>query len=166
MKVAIIVAAARNGVIGRDNQLPWRLPDDLKHFKAVTLGKPVIMGRKTHESIGRALPGRLNIVISRSPRPSEDPAVRWVSSLEEGLALAQAEQPDVDELMVMGGAEIYRQALAQTDRIYLTRIDLEVEGDAYFPELSPAEWTLTDKKAGAPDAPVPHSFLEYEKVTT
>ncbi|WP_341937363.1 dihydrofolate reductase [Marinimicrobium sp. C2-29] len=165
MKVAIIVATARNGVIGRDNQLPWRLPDDLKHFKAVTLGKPVIMGRKTHESIGRALPGRLNIVISRSPRPLEDPAVRWVSSLEEGLALARAEQPDAEELMVMGGAEIYRQALAQTDRIYLTRIDLEIEGDAYFPELSPAEWTLTDKKAGASDAPVPHSFLEYEKVT-
>lgn len=165
MKIAIIVAAARNGVIGRNNQLPWRLPDDMKHFKSITYGKPVIMGRKTHESIGRALPGRLNIVVSRSAPPSEDPAVRWVHSLADGLELARSEQPEAEELIVMGGAEIYRQALPEVDKVYLTRIELDVEGDAYFPELSLREWRLANERPGAADAPIPHSFLEFEKVT-
>lgn len=164
MKVAIIVAAARNGVIGRDNQLPWRLPGDLKYFKSVTLGKPVIMGRKTHESIGRPLPGRLNIVVSRrEPGPRTEQLV-WVKSLEEALEVARAEQPDAAEVMVMGGAQIYRECLPFADRVYLTRIDAEVQGDAWFPDLPTAEWRLMDERRGDESAEIGHSFQLFERV--
>lgn len=165
MTVALIVAAARNGVIGRNNELPWHLPGDLKYFKSVTLGKPVIMGRKTHESIGRPLPGRLNIVVSRQSRAAQDPSLRWVTSIEAAIALARREQPDAEEIMVMGGEEIYRQSLPLADRVYLTRIDLEVEGDAHFPSLNGEEWHLTDEQPGANDASVGHVFQRYDRIT-
>lgn len=165
MQVALIVAAARNGVIGRDNQLPWRLPEDLKHFKAVTMGKPVIMGRKTHESIGRPLPGRLNVVISRRPRESDTPDLHWVDSLEAALALVRREQPDAGEAMVMGGEQIYRRALPLADRVYLTRVALEVEGDAHFPELAPQQWRLTEEWPGPAGAAIDHVYQRYERVT-
>ncbi len=165
MTVALIVAAARNGVIGRNNELPWRLPEDLKYFKAVTLGKPVIMGRKTHESIGRPLPGRLNVVVSRSAREEQDPDLRWVTSIEAALELARREQPDAPEIIIMGGEEIYRQSLPLADRVYLTRVDLEVEGDAHFPPLSGEEWHLTDEQPGADSAPVGHVFQRYDRIT-
>lgn len=165
MKVAIIVAAARNGVIGRENKLPWHLPGDLKYFKAVTLGKPVIMGRKTHESIGRALPGRLNIVVSRRHAGAESSPVRWVHSLSDAVKLARKEQPDSEEVMIMGGAEIYRQSLPLVDRIYLTRIDADIEGDARFPELDPEQWQLVEEEPGPLDAPIRHSFQRYERVS-
>jgi dihydrofolate reductase len=165
MTVALIVAAARNGVIGRNNELPWHLPGDLKYFKSVTLGKPVIMGRKTHESIGRPLPGRLNIVVSRQSRAAQGPNLRWVTSIEAAIALARREQPEAEEIMVMGGEEIYRQSLPLADRVYLTRIDLEVEGDAHFPSLSGEEWHLADEQPGADNAPVGHVFQRYDRIT-
>lgn len=165
MKVALIVAAARNNVIGRENQLPWHLPGDLKYFKAMTLGKPVVMGRKTHESIGRALPGRLNVVISRRETQSQDSEIRWVQGVEEALKLARTEQPDADEVMVMGGAEIYEQSLPLADRVYLTRIDADIEGDAYFPALASDQWRLVEEQPGAADAPIRHSFQQFERMT-
>lgn len=163
MKVALIVAAAANNVIGRDNQLPWHLPQDLKYFKATTLGKPIIMGRKTYESIGRPLPGRPNIVITRN-RAWSAAGVNAVASLDEALALATklVESQELQEVMVIGGAEIYKTALPRADRIYLTRIDLSVEGDAWFPAIDEKEWFLVSSQAGE-EGGLPHRFLVYER---
>lgn len=129
MRISMIAAMAQQRVIGLNNQMPWHLPADLQHFKKVTLGKPVVMGRKTFESIGRPLPGRRNIVISRQT-PAVDSRVEWVSSIEQALALL-AEQPEV---MIIGGAEIYRQCLPLAQRLYVTEIALETAGDAFFPD--------------------------------
>ncbi|WP_237057228.1 type 3 dihydrofolate reductase [Microbulbifer sediminum] len=136
MQVALIAAVARNGAIGMGNRLPWRISGDLQYFKRTTLGKPVVMGRKTYESIGRPLPGRDNIVISRNPQWRADGVIR-VASLEEALERARrsAEAATAGEIMVIGGAEIYRQALPLAHRLYLTEVDAEVSGDAFFPEL-------------------------------
>jgi len=165
MKLAIIVAAAKNGVIGRNNQLPWHLPQDLKYFKAVTLGKPVIMGRKTYESIGKPLPGRTNIVITRNKDWVTAEGVVVTNSFEQALLEAQKVQSSgsgfIDEVMVIGGAEIYRSALLFADRVYLTRVDVEPEGDAFFDALDQAEWGLESKVAGEETASVPHEFLVY-----
>jgi dihydrofolate reductase len=133
--IAIIVAVAENGVIGADNGLPWRLPDDLKRFKALSLGKPVVMGHRTFDSIGRPLPGRTNIVVSRQPGLAID-GVIVAGSLDAALAAAGA----APEIAVIGGAEIFRQALARTDTIHLTRVHARVDGDVFFPELDPAKW--------------------------
>lgn len=133
--ISIIVAVAENGVIGADNGLPWRLPDDLKRFKALSLGKPVVMGRRTFDSIGRPLPGRTNIVVSRQPGLAID-GVIVAGSLDAALAAAGA----APEIVVIGGAEIFRQALARTDTIHLTRVQACVDGDVFFPELDPAKW--------------------------
>ena len=129
MIISMVAAMTKNRVIGKDNQMPWHLPADLKHFKQVTLGKPVVMGRKTFESIGRLLPGRRNVVISRST-PADAKGAEWVTSLEQAFRLVQQH----DEVMVIGGAEIYRQCLPLAQRLYLTEIDLSTEGDAYFPD--------------------------------
>lgn len=128
--IELIAAASRNGVIGADNRLLWRIPEDFAHFKRTTMGAPVVMGRRTWESIGRALPGRLNIVISRRA-PVLPEGVLAARSLEEALALA-AGSP---RIFVIGGGEIYRQAMPFADRIWLTRIDADFEGDAYFPTI-------------------------------
>jgi dihydrofolate reductase len=133
--IAIIVAVAQNGVIGAANGLPWRLPDDLKRFKALSLGKPVVMGRRTFDSIGRPLPGRTNIVVSRQPALAIDGAI-VARSLDEALVAAGA----APEIVVIGGAEIFRQALPRTDMIHLTRVHARVDGDVFFPELDPAKW--------------------------
>jgi dihydrofolate reductase len=166
MKLAIIVAAARNGVIGNNNQLPWHLPQDLKYFKSVTLGKPVIMGRKTYESIGRPLPGRTNIVVTRSADWKVDGVV-VVNSLEQALAAARsalaASATSVTEAMIIGGAEIYRSALPLVDRIYLTRVEVDIEGDAFFPALSDTEWQLNATLPGDEQATLAHQFLVYER---
>lgn len=159
MKLAIIVAAARNGVIGRNNQLPWHLPQDLKYFKAVTLGKPVIMGRKTYESIGRPLPGRTNIVVTRDHSWSAE-GVEVVHGFEEALAVAQGS--NAAEVMVIGGAEIYKEALPLAQRIYLTQIEASPEGDAYFAIPAQAGWVLVSQIEGAAEAPVQHNFLIYD----
>lgn len=162
MKVALIVAAAENNVIGRNNQLPWHLPQDLKYFKARTLGKPIIMGRKTFESIGRPLPGRPNIVVTRNPAWSAAGA-HAVSDIDEALVLAgQLAETHEQEVMVIGGAEIYKAALPRADRIYLTRIELPMEGDAFFSILDPNEWHLVSNVAGE-EGGLPHRFLVYER---
>ncbi len=165
MKLAIIVAAAKNGVIGRNNQLPWHLPQDLKYFKAVTLGKPVIMGRKTYESIGRPLPGRTNIVITRNRDWVAAEGVIVTNSFEQALHEAQkilgGDPLASGEVMVIGGAEIYRAAVQFADRVYLTRVDIEPEGDAFFEILNEAEWVLESNLAGDATASVQHEFLVY-----
>jgi dihydrofolate reductase len=162
MKVALIVAAAANNVIGRDNQLPWHLPQDLKYFKTKTLGKPIIMGRKTFESIGRPLPGRPNIVVTRSAAWSAAGAYA-VSNLDDAFKLAgQLAESHEQEVMVIGGAEIYKAALLKADRIYMTRIELPMEGDAFFPSLDSHEWHLVSNEAGE-EGILPHRFLVYER---
>ena len=128
--ISLIVAMANNRVIGKDNQMPWHLPADLRHFKAVTLGKPIIMGRKTYESIGRPLPGRKNIVISRNADYRLE-GCETACSLEEALDLVN----DVEEVMIIGGGFLYAQTLPHADRLYLTFIDLDVDGDTWFPEF-------------------------------
>jgi dihydrofolate reductase len=154
MRIAMIAAMANNRVIGKDNQMPWHLPADLKHFKKVTLGKPVIMGRKTYQSIGKALPGRRNIVISRQSDALTADA-DWVQSIEQALALVQHEA----EVMIIGGAEIYRQVLPLADTLYITDIDLSVEGDAFFPDYSKAaNWLEVASESHQPDPQNPYSY--------
>lgn len=163
--VALIVAVARNGVIGRDNTLPWRLPADLKHFKATTLGKPIVMGRKTFESLGKPLPGRTNIVITRDENFVAEGAV-VVHSLDEALQAADAvaQRDGATEIMVIGGAEIYRQALPLAQTIHYTRVLLEVDGDAYFPELDATQWNCTNRRHFVAEGEVPaYEFLRYER---
>jgi len=134
--LAMIVAMARNRAIGVENTLPWRISGDLQFFKRTTLGKPVVMGRKTFESIGRPLPGRRNIVITRNPDWRAE-GVTAVSSLETALEVATgvAAEEGAQEVMVIGGAEIYRQAMPLAERLYVTEVDAEVTGDAFFPAL-------------------------------
>ena len=140
MRISIIVAVSKNGVIGRDNQLIWRLPNDLKQFKQLTMGHPMIMGRKTFESIGKPLPGRTSIVVSRNPAWQAD-GCATVNSLE--AALGTARQTDTEEVFVIGGAEIYRLALPFTHKIYLTQVHAEVAGDAFFEIPNPEDWQET-----------------------
>lgn len=133
--VALIVAIARNGVIGRGNAMPWHLPADLQRFKALTLGKPILMGRKTHQAIGRVLPGRDNLVLTRAHDWRAE-GVTVVHSVEEALQRAGARAG----LAVIGGAEVYRVTLPLAERIYLTQVLADVEGDTFFPEFSRSEW--------------------------
>jgi dihydrofolate reductase len=144
--VSLIVAMAQNGVIGRDNALPWRLPQDLKRFKAFTLGKPVLMGRKTFESIGRPLPGRDNLVLSRD-RGYYAHGVIVVHSVEEALVQAQASV----ELVAIGGAEIFRLVLPFARRMYLTHVHADVPGDTYFPGFDPSQWADLECSTHPPD---------------
>lgn len=142
--IALIVAAAENGVIGRGGRLPWRMPSDLKTFRRLTMGKPVVMGRKTYQSIGKPLDGRDNIVVSRDPDFAPQ-GVIICRTLVAGIeaATACATRRGTDEIMIIGGAEIYRQAMPFAGRIYLSRIAAQPEGDATFPEPDPAEWRLS-----------------------
>lgn len=142
MDIAIYVAIAANGVIGREGGLPWRLSSDLKRFKADTMGKPVIMGRKTWESIGRPLPGRPNIVVTRDGA-YDAPGAEVAGSLEDAIGIAEglaAGLPAADEICVIGGGEIYRQALPLAARLHVTHVIAEPEGDTRFPAIDPAEW--------------------------
>jgi dihydrofolate reductase len=161
MKIAIVVAMAANRVIGRDNRLPWHLPADLKHFKQLTLGKPIVMGRKTYESLGRPLPKRTNIVVTRD-RDYAAPGCVVVHSLEDALQAAG----ESAEVMVIGGAEFYRQVLPHTDTIYLTRVHAEFEGGTVFPELNEAAWREVGRTDCEPDEknPWPYSFIELERI--
>jgi dihydrofolate reductase len=151
--VSLVAALARNRVIGTGNRLPWHLPEDLRRFKRLTMGAPVIMGRKTHESIGKPLPGRRNIVVTRQP------GARWegcevAGSLEAALAAAG----DAPEVFVIGGAELYAAALPRADRLHLTLIDAEYEGNAFFPAFDPADWRETAREPG-PE----FTFVTYER---
>lgn len=161
MNISIIVAMAANRVIGHENRLPWHLPADLQHFKQITMGKPILMGRKTWESIGRPLPGRTNIVITRDVSYSADGCV-VVHSLDAALEAAR----DSDEIMVIGGAEFYRQVLPRVSTLYLTLVEGEFEGDAFFPEIVDAEWREVERSDHGPDEKNPHaySFVRLERV--
>ena len=139
MKISMIAAMARNRVIGLDNKMPWHLPEELQYFKKVTMGKPILMGRNTFESIGRPLPGRQNIVIT-SNRQLEIAGVDVVHSIEQALSVANS-QP---ELMVIGGARLYQQMLEHADTLYITDINLTVTGDAFFPDFSEIAWKKND----------------------
>ena len=160
MKISIVVAMDTKGVIGRDNGLPWHLPADLQHFKRTTMGKPILMGRKTHESIGRPLPGRTNIVITRDTDYRAAGCV-VVNSIDAALAAAG----DQDEIMVIGGAEFYRQVLPRTNTIYLTRIHESFDGDTCFPDLNDADWREVERSDQAADAKNPHdySFIRLDR---
>jgi dihydrofolate reductase len=147
--VSLIAALDRNRGIGKDNDLPWRLPDDLKRFKALTIGKPILMGRKTAESLGRALPGRTNLVLTRSGRVPFG-GMQAVASVDEALAVARAQ--GVEELCVIGGAEIYALTLPIADRLSLTHVDTAVEAaDAFFPAFDASKWKAVSRQAHAAD---------------
>lgn len=165
--LSIIVAVAKNLAIGKDNQLLWHIPEDLKYFKRVTMGKPLIMGRKTFESIGRPLPGRLNIVVTRQDKWESD-GVKVARSINEAIALAkaQAEVDGVDEVMVIGGAEIYKSALAQASRIYLTKVDVEMEADTFFPTIDISQWTETSRESftASDDNQFNYDFCVLDKI--
>jgi dihydrofolate reductase len=162
-RVTLIVAMTDDGVIGIDGQLPWRLPEDLRRFKAATLGKPVVMGRKTFESIGRPLPQRHNIVLTRQVGFSaRDPAVTVVTTLEAALQAAG----DVPEVMIIGGAEIYQLALPLAQRIILTRVHANVQGDTHFSPLDPKAWRVASSETYAADEKHAYSmtFEDLERV--
>ena len=161
-RVALVAAVAGNGVIGRGQQLPWHLPDDLRHFKAITIGKPILMGRRTFASIGRALPGRRNLVLTHAAR-APVAGVEVVHSLDEALQLCAT----AAELCVIGGAEVYRLALPQATRIYLTRVNADVEGDVRFPDIDWSQWQETARREHPPDAMHNHalSFITLERRT-
>ena len=156
-KISLIVAMANDRVIGKDNQMPWHLPADLKHFKSVTMGKPVIMGRKTHESIGMVLPGRTNIIISRNPdyrSNFHNQHCQVVTSIEEAFNAVK----DADEVMIIGGANIYQQLLDKADTLYLTFIDLEADGDARFPDWSKGNWQEIAREKHLADEKNPYNY--------
>jgi len=154
MKVSMIAAMAEDRIIGLDNKMPWHLPADLQFFKRVTLGKPVIMGRKTYQSIGRPLPGRKNIVLTRDTELVIE-GVECVQTLEQAMKLVG----DVEEIMIIGGATIYEQFLAQADRLYLTFIDLKTAGDTQFPDYeATAQWQELDREAHQQDEKNAHNY--------
>jgi dihydrofolate reductase len=159
-RISIIVAMARNRVIGVNNTLPWHLPADLKHFKELTMGHHIVMGRKTYESIGRPLPGRTSVVITRNVNNAV-PGVIVVNSLEAAIAACGNDE----EIFVIGGAELYRQAIALADRIYLTEIDADISGDAHFTELDHKLWKETGRDSHMPDEKnrYSHHFVIYDR---
>ena len=166
MKLSVMVAMAANRVIGHENRLPWHLPADLKHFKATTLGKPVLMGRKTWESIGRPLPGRTNIVITRKTDWNAA-GVKVVHSLDDALTLAEdiALIDGATELMVIGGAEIYQAALPRAQRLYFTEVHAEVEGDAVLPPIDWSDWKEVSRErfTASETNPYDYSFAVFER---
>ncbi|WP_435275798.1 type 3 dihydrofolate reductase [Psychrobium sp. nBUS_13] len=139
MKIAMIAAMAKNRVIGKDNKMPWHLPEELAYFKKITMGKPIVMGRNTFESIGRPLPGRQNIVVSRNSELSIE-GVTVVNSIDEAISAAD----NCEELMIIGGAMLYEHMLPKADVLYLTEIELDVDGDAYFPDYNQHQWLKSD----------------------
>lgn len=158
--LTLIVARARNGVIGRDNQLPWRLPEDLAYFKRTTLGAPIIMGRKTHESIGRPLPGRLNLVVTRDAR-RRFAGCEVVHGLDDALAACVREH--ASEAFLIGGAELYAAGMSRADRLLVTQIDADFAGDAFFAAPDPAVWRESRRephRGGVPE-PFDYAFVEY-----
>ena len=164
--LAIVAAVARNGVIGAGDALPWRLPSDLKRFKALTMGKPLILGRKTYQAIGRPLPGRAIVVLTRDPAFAAA-GVAVAHDVDEALRLAgaKARAAGSDEVIVAGGAEVYAQTIGRAGRLYLTEVDLAPEGDARFPAVDPALWRETAREGGVrrPRDEADFAFVEYER---
>ena len=161
MTISIIVAASENNVIGAAGDLPWRLSDDLKRFKAITMGKPIVMGRKTWDSIGHPLPGRQNVVITRQTGFAAD-GCDIVTSKEEAIAITA----DAAEVMVIGGSQVYDLFLPDAQRLYLTRVHSDIDGDAFFPEISESEWRLVDDETHPADDrnAFAFSFRTYERI--
>ncbi|PAW93699.1 dihydrofolate reductase [Mucilaginibacter sp. MD40] len=159
MTISIIVAIAENNAIGKNNQLLWHMPNDLKHFKDITSGRTIIMGRKTFDSVGKPLPKRRNIVVTR--QHIEIPGCEVVKSIDEGLALCQGE----DEVFIGGGAEIYRQAMDKTDRIYLTIVHHQFEADTFFPTIDHNQWTEVSSERHEADEknPYPYSYITLNR---
>ena len=157
-ELSIIVAMDENRLIGRNNQLPWHLPADLAFFKRTTMGKPIVMGRKTWESIGRPLPGRRSIVITRNPEFSAE-GVEFVHDIDAALALCG----DEDEVMLIGGANLYAQVLPRATRLYVTRIEHAFDGDTWFPEVDEKTWRIENQEDFDPDHsnPYPYSFIKF-----
>ena len=166
MKLAMIWGMSRNRTIGRNNALPWHLSEDLKYFRRVTMGKPIIMGRKTWESIGKPLPGRSNIVITRDPAYSAE-GVKVVRTLEDAISLAEniALIDGAEEAVVIGGAQIYAQALPLAQRLYMTQVHAEVEGDTFFPQFDLTQWNEIGHEDFAASGPNPYdySFVVLER---
>lgn len=158
-KLSIIVAMAKNRTIGMKNTLPWRCPEDMKHFKALTMGHHIIMGRKTYDSIGRPLPGRTTVVVTRD-RSLKIEGCLIANSLDEAIAACAD-----DEIFVVGGAEIYAQALPLADTLYITEIQQDVEGDAHFPEFENADWqeTAREKRSQTEPQPLEYHFVTYRR---
>lgn len=161
IRVSAIVAMSRNRVIGKNNQLLWRIPEEFRYFKTTTMGKPVIMGRKTYESLGRPLPGRTNIVISRHPDSIAGDVIA-VDTLDKAIARAKdiAAGEGKDEIFIIGGAEIYKAGLPVTDRLYLTVIDRDYDGDTFFPEFDLAEWAEVSARPVDNDPPYTIKILD------
>ncbi|MBQ0712766.1 MAG: dihydrofolate reductase [Porticoccus sp.] len=183
VKLSLIVAMAKNRAIGLNNTLPWHLPEDLKYFKSVTMGKPIVMGRKTFDSIGRPLPGRLNVVITRNSE-WQHPGVKTASSLQQAMSIAEeqraADQDESEgigikgvgtkgistealEVMVIGGEEIYRTAIDLADRLYITRVQATVQGDAFFPEYNEADWQEASRQEPEVQGETPYFFQVLER---
>ncbi|WP_090355564.1 dihydrofolate reductase [Pseudomonas coleopterorum] len=165
LPLSLIAALAENRVIGIDNSMPWHLPGDFKYFKATTLGKPIIMGRKTWDSLGRPLPGRLNLVVSRQP-DLQLPGAEVFASLDAAIERAEAwaHEQGADEVMLIGGAQLYELSLAQADRLYLTRVALQPEGDAWFPEFDENQWQKVSSVANeAVDDKPAYAFEVWER---
>lgn len=160
MRISLIAALGNNRVIGKDNAMPWHLPADLKYFKRITLGKPIIMGRKTFDSIGRPLPGRTSIIVTRDPDYQADGCVT-VNSVDAALQAAKG----AEEVMVIGGAELFKQILGRANRLYLTEIHADFAGDVYFPALDKAEWQEVERQDHPADTynPYPYSFVVLDK---
>jgi len=165
MKLAMIVAMAKNNVIGLNNDMPWHLPADLQWFKKTTLGSPIIMGRKTYESIGRPLPGRLNIILSRNTDLIIE-GCTVVNSIEEAMTTAEAADNTKDEVFITGGAHLYNKFLEQTETLYLTQIDADLEGDTFFPDYTQYNWQEMDRVLHPADDKNPYAltFLKLERI--
>lgn len=156
MRISLVVAAARNGVIGHEGGIPWKLPDDQRFFRALTQGHCIVIGRKTHEEIGRALPDRKNLVVSRSPRASAD-GIEFFTSLPAAIEWARTH--GFEECFIAGGEGIYREGLAYADCVYLTRVDAEPRGDTYFPMLDERIWHCVERRPHVPDERHAHAFV-------
>ena len=165
MKIERIVATSQNHVIGLDNQLPWHLPEDLQYFKAVTMGKPILMGRKTYDSIGRPLPGRANIVLTRDANWTAD-GVEVVNGLDAAIAASEkaCKAAGADELMIIGGEQIYRKFLPVANKLYLTKVEAKVEGDAYFPAIDSNQWRQVAEKIPEKVGNYSYRFVVLERI--
>jgi len=162
MIISAIVAMSRNRVIGKDNQIPWHLPADLKYFKKTTLNHHIILGRKCYESIGRPLPKRTNIIVTRNKKYEAEGCI-IVGSIEEALEFSRKQEQT--EVFIAGGGQIYEQSMELWDRLYLTEVAIEVEGDVHFPKLSDEQWLMIDEKSHVADGknPYDYTFKIYER---
>ena len=160
-RVTLIAAVARNGVIGAEGDMPWRIPEDFAFFKRTTMGHPMVMGRATFDSIGRPLPGRRSIVVTRSQTWRHD-GVEVAHSLDDALRLAACGAGG-DEVFVVGGGQIYRQAMPLADRLLITEVDLEPDGEVTFPEIDPQTWREVSRVPGGDSSDISFAFVEYER---